>query len=559
MHILTVAEMQALEQAAYASGLAYETMMENAGYAVAQAIREHCEFLSRILILVGPGNNGGDGLVAARYLQEWGFETTVYVWRRAKQDDPNLTRAQKAGVTLLWADQDDGGHILGEQARCCHVLVDALLGTGAVGTLRGTLRELITRVHQSLNERTIKGNSREISLRDPHHAPEPVHSDKPYIVAVDVPSGLDCDSGFIDDLALHADLTVTFAYPKRGHYLYPGAAHVGRLLVADIGIDPTLAANYPWQIAIPETVAALLPARPPEAHKGTFGKALIIGGSANYVGAPRLSAEAAYRSGAGLVTLAVGETIYPIVAARMLEPTFLVLPDDLGALIPDALKVLIDNIKGYDALLIGPGLGTEEKTGEFLHELLMGQMTGHRPIGFRHQPDLAMKRMERVALPPIVLDADGLNLLKYCPAWWQHLPKGSVITPHPGEMARLLACNVGQVNANRFEVASRAATQWGCVVVLKGAYTIIAAPDGRGVVIPFANPALATAGTGDVLAGAIVGLMAQGMRGYEAAVCGAYLHGLAGELRREQIGHTGMLAGDLLPLLPEAIQRLLKR
>ncbi len=553
MYLLTVAEMRALEQAAHAVGLAYETMMENAGHAVALAIRDHCEFYTRVLILVGPGNNGGDGLVTARYLQEWGFEAIVYIWKRSEQNDPNLTRAQEAGATVLWADQDTDWQQLAELTRRCDVLVDALLGTGATGMLRGTLRELVAQVRQGLSERTIEPDDAGSPLRDPHHALDPKCDGRPYIVAVDVPSGLDCDTGAIDDLALYADLTVTFAYPKRGHYLYPGAAHVGRLLVADIGIDPTSAAGSAWQVAVPEFVAAMLPARPAQAHKGIFGKALIVAGSAHYVGAPRLAAEAAYRSGAGLVTLAVGETIYPIIAARALEPTFLILPDDLGAIIPDALRVLEEYIKGYDALLVGPGLGAEEKTGEFLRELLVGQAAGRRPIGFRNQANPAV---ERPPLPPMVLAADGLNLLRYCPLWWEYLPAGSVITPHPGEMARLLGCDIGQVNADRIGIASQAATQWGCVVVLKGAYTVAAAPDGRGAIIPYANPVLATAGTGDVLAGAIVGLMAQGLNGYEAAICGAYLHGLAGELRREQIGNAGMLAGDLLPLLPSAIQQI---
>jgi len=373
------------------------------------------------------------------------------------------------------------------------------------------------------------------------------------VVAVDVPSGLDSDTGAIDVCALLADLTVTFAYPKRGQYAFPGAEYVGELLVADIGIDPALASDLPDEVADAQVVAALLPKRPAASHKGTYGKALIVAGSTNYVGAPCLAAEGAYRVGAGLVTLAVPEVIHPMVAAKVTETTFLVLPHDMGALVPDALPVLAPQMKDYQALLVGPGLGRDPKTRELVAEMLARKGARRRPIGFAPTPS---PEEEPLSLPPLVVDADALNLLAEIDGWWEHLPAPAILTPHPGEMARLTRSSVDAIQRDRLTAAREAASRWGQVVVLKGAYTVVATPEGAVTVIPFANAALATAGTGDVLAGAIVGFLAQGLAARDAAVCGAYLHGLAGEMWSRKRARAGMLAGDLLALLPEALAAL---
>ncbi len=563
MKLVSTEEMRRLERAANDAGHSYAAMMERAGQATAAAIKGRTTAAAKVLVLVGPGNNGGDGLVAARYLHAWGYKVTVYIWKREPADDPNLARAGELGIPILWAAEDEGWERLEALARGCDVLVDALLGTGATGAFRGTLRELLSVVQRALaargpnpqpstpnRESPTKNQEPPTILRGLLDAPRQEPSG-PLVVAVDVPSGLNCDTGEIDPLALRADVTVTFAYPKRGHFLFPGAGYVGELLIADIGIDPALAEGLPDEVATPEQVGSLLPPRPIDAHKGTFGKALIVAGSANYTGAPSLAAEAAYRVGAGLVTLALAEAVYPIVAGRLTEATYLILPHELGALVPEAWRVLAEHLEGYDALLVGPGLGREPATGEFLFALLEGRRTGRRTVGFTPPPEVE----ERVKLPPLVIDADGLNLLAGRPNWWESLPPGSVLTPHPGEMARLLGGGARVAPGERIQIAREAAQRWGCTVVLKGAYTLVASAEGRITLIPFANPALATAGTGDVLAGAIVGLMAQGLPGYQAALCGAYLHGLAGELRRREIGPAGMLAGDLLPLLPLARQR----
>jgi len=229
----------------------------------------------------------------------------------------------------------------------------------------------------------------------------------------------------------------------------------------------------------------------------------------------------------------------------------------MGALVPRAAQVVSEQAPNYQAMLVGPGFGREPVTGQFLCALLSGRQPGRKPLGFRSEDDAgALGAPGQVRFPPWVVDADGLYLLPLCDQWWEHLPASSVLTPHPGEMARLLGAEVQAVQADRVGVAAGAAARWGCTVVLKGAYTVVAGPDGRVTVIPFANPALATAGTGDVLAGAIVGLVAQGLSGYQAAVVGAYLHALAGEMAGRDMGRAGVLAGDLLPRLPLAIASL---
>ena len=554
MKLVTAEEMRRLERAANDADLTYAIMMENAGHAVALAIAERTR-LAHVAVLIGPGNNGGDGLVVARYLYQWGYKVDIYIWKRTQQDDPNLARAQELGILFTWAEQDRGFQKLSDLVRSCDVLVDALLGTGVTGPLHGNLCDLLRSVRRGLEVRAasiVETLPPRILFGATSQAR--IANRTPLVVAVDLPSGLNSDTGEIDELALTADLTVTFAYPKRGQFLFPGAAYVGELQVADIGLSPALAEGLPTEVGTPQEIASYLPKRPPDAHKGTFGKALIVAGSTNYVGAPYLAAEAAYRSGAGLVTLAVAERIYSIVATKLTEATLLVLPDDLGVLIPSAVRVLAKAIQGYDALLLGPGLGREPATRDFIGALLMGNSPeGRRPVGFGvscRGPEQPLK------LPPTVIDADGLNLLATFPCWWEHLPQDTVLTPHMGEMARLVGCEIQDIAADRFGKAHEAAMKWRCTVVLKGAHTIVASAAGNLTAIPFANPALATAGTGDVMAGTIVGLMAQGLPGQSASICGAYLHGLAGEIWRERWGQVGMLASDLLPLLPQAVQRL---
>ncbi len=560
MKIVTVKEMRHIEQSTDASGLSFAAMMENAGRAVAQAMARRVVVEGRrVLVLVGPGNNGGDGLVAAHYLRQMGAEVSCYIWKRQVNSDANFVRAVEDGVPVVWMKDDGDLSKLRGHVGQAEVIVDALLGTGASRPIEGALKVLLETVRGGLVERQ--------ALRSPlvtptWPAPGP---DVPLIVAVDLPTGLDADSGQLDPVALPADLTVTFACPKCGQLRFPGAEAVGELFIADIGVPEALTAGGDLELVTAEEVRRLLPARPLDAHKGTFGKALIVAGSVNYSGAAALAAAAATRVGAGLVTLAPPRGLQATLSAAVAEPTFLLLPQDMGVLAPGGMKILAEKLPDYQALLIGPGLTTEKPTVEFVREFFSQAGTQmarrQRSIGFlasAREEGEAEVAPESLTLPPLAVDADALNILSGFEKWWNMLPGHSILTPHPGEMARLMGqgTETSAVQADRWGVARRMAAEWQQVVALKGAFTVVAAPDGRLAVSPFANPGLACGGSGDVLAGAVVGLLAQGLAPFEAAVAGVYLHGLAAELVRGELGDAGMVASDLLTALPEAISLL---
>jgi hydroxyethylthiazole kinase-like uncharacterized protein yjeF len=538
MRITTTEQMREIEKAADAQGLAYATMMENAGRAVAQEIERRLDVRgATVLALVGPGNNGGDGLVAARHLHDAGAQVRLYLWKRKLKGDQNFQLTQERDIPYTAADDDADLSTLGDLLSSADVILDAMLGTGASRPIGGILKEILDAVR---------------GLRDQ----EPGAS--PFLVAVDVPTGLDCDSGAVDPAAVPVDLTVTLALPKLGFYAFPASDYLGALVVSDIGIPEMLTAQLELQLAEPHWVRSLLPQRPRDAHKGTFGKALIVAGSPNYTGAAYLASAAATRVGAGLVTLCLAESLHPVLASKLTEVTFLLLPHDLGALVPQAASLVEQRLPDYSALLLGPGLGTEDPTVEFVHRLLGTHIPGgRRHIGFLgSENETSGEEEEGPRLPPVVVDADGLNSLAGLPQWWEPFPSRSVLTPHPGEMSRLLGCSVEDIETDRLGAAQRAARDWHQVVVLKGAHTVVAAPDGRTALSPFANPGLATAGTGDVLAGSIVGFLAQGLEPYEAAVAGVYVHGAAGELATAALGDAGTIASDLLPLLPQVLKEL---
>lgn len=569
MRVLTVEEMRRVEKAADESGHSYAEMMERAGRGLAEALlaRQDVE-ARRILVLVGPGNNGGDGLVAARYLAEAGAEVACYLLKPRDDDDPNFRAVRERELFITGAAADKDWRKLRKLVAGADVILDALLGTGVRLPLRGNVVKLLEQVSAGLKRRAEQAARR--TLRTPARPAAPLST--PLVVGVDGPSGLDYDSGDLAPQALPADLTVTFAYPKRGHFLFPGAAACGELVVANIGVRQDLAQKLlgepALEVATAEMVGALLPERPRDAHKGTFGKALLVVGSINYTGAAYLAASGATRVGTGLVTLAVPGAIHDALAAKISEATYLILSQSLGIVAPDAVKLLSEKMGDYQAVLLGSGLTQEKEAVEFVHKLLRTEALHKRKrrIGFQSgeassSPDGVDQEdaeERRLAFPPLVVDADGLNALAVLKdeEWWRRLPAPAVLTPHPGEMARLMGVGAKEVQADRVGVAREMAPKWGHVIALKGAHTVVAGPDGRVVVLPFATAALATAGSGDVLAGAIVGLLAQGLAPFEAALAGAYLHGLAGIWAGEEIGLAGAVASDLLPRLPRALARV---
>jgi NAD(P)H-hydrate epimerase len=534
LYIVTTQQMQAAEKAANAAGLSYEQMMENAGRVIAEAIEARFGAAGRrVLVLAGPGNNGGDGLVIARHLARMGSVVTIYAWKRNTDGDKNWALLDQTSVERVKAEDHGAQARLAQLLEEAAIIVDALLGTGVSRPIEGSLAELLQQAKSVITARRIP-HAGQTRLIDPAR-PTLKAEFGPVVVAVDVPSGLNSDTGAVDPHTLAADLTVTLAAVKRGHILPPGVDVVGRLMVGDIGLT---AGHYPagasLELATAAKAAALLPARPASAHKGTFGTALLVAGSKNYTGAAILSGQSAVRIGAGLVNIAAPAASYRVVVSRVPEAIYTPLPDEDGYIAPTAIKPLTEAFERANALLVGPGLSQAAPTTAFLKNLLAG----------------------RDLLPPLIADADALNILAKEKDWHRLLPTQSIITPHPGEMSRLMNTTISEVQANRLETAGQMAAQWQQVVLLKGAHTVIAAPDGRVMVMPFANPALAKAGSGDVLAGAIVGLRAQGLDSFEAAVAGAYLHGLAGELVREHLGSASAAAGDLVSYLPAAVRAL---
>ena len=559
MRILSISEMRALESTADMAGYSYAQMMEQAGKSLAIAVVQHMPIKGRrILVLVGPGNNGGDGLVAARLLHDSGAHVTVYLTsKRDPEEDAVFKQTQAGGVKVVYAQDDPQCEKLHRLVAQTHVILDSLLGIGATPPLRGVIADVLRNVKTGLAQSTTD------PLTPLNRPPKPT-SPRPWIVAVDGPSGLDFDSGAIDPLALKAHLTVTFAAPKWGQFALPGAEYVGELLVADIGIPKNVEiSSKGTAVAAPETIRQWLPSRPLDGHKGTFGKALIVAGSVNYTGAALLAASAAVRAGTGLVTLAIPTMLHPAIVPALPEVIYLLLPHTQGVLDGHAAAPLVEKLgskspsgehrPAYSAMLVGPGLSHTPETTGFLRRLL-GLDTAKRSTGFI--PTESKPQNGRPILPPLVVDADGLNILSNIPDWHTLLPPETILTPHPGEMARLTGKTTAEVQADRLRTAQTSAAAWGHVVVLKGAFTVIAAPSGETMLLPFANPGLGSAGTGDVLAGTIVALRAQGVEAFKAAVVGAYLHGLAGEIVRERLGTAGITASDVAQSLPEAIQRI---
>jgi len=550
MRILSVTEMKAIESAADAAGHSYEAMMALAGSGLAMAIRQRLTLQGkRVLVLVGPGNNGGDGLVAARHLRKNGASVAAYLTRaRDSESDKVFRMAREQDVDIYLAGDDTDQKALRALVSQADVIIDALLGTGAHPPLTGTVADVVTAVSRYLKDVPLP------PLTHVHRGTPP-RRHRPLMVAADGPSSLDFDTGEVDDRALNADMTVTFAMPKWGHAALPGAAKVGELIIADIGIPRSVTIPEGVELVTPDWVCELLPPRPIDANKGTFGKALIVAGSANYTGAAILAARAAVRAGTGLVTLATPSMLHTAIVPAVPEATCLLLPHTLGIVNAHAVSLLREHASRYSAILIGPGLGNAAESQGFLADLL--ESNGRkRSTGFIKD---AAHAAAPEPLPPLVLDADGLNILTTMPDWASRLPEGTVLTPHPGEMSRMTGLTIPEIQANRLEIAQTWSKTWNQVVVLKGAFTVVAGPDRQPAILPFANSGLASAGTGDVLAGTIVALRAQGLDAFDAAIAGGYLHGLAGEIAAVQHGTAGMAAGDVADGIAKAWQRLTSR
>ncbi|MBI5834849.1 MAG: NAD(P)H-hydrate dehydratase [Armatimonadetes bacterium] len=506
--LLTAAEMRELDRATIEDhGLAGVVLMEHAGRAVAEAARDLAGGAGRHITLVcGKGNNGGDGFVAARWLLRWGFVPEVFLVGdpESVQGDArtNLNLLLRAGSGVETLAEEAHLVLLTGSLRRAVVVVDALLGTGLTGPPGGVVGGAI---------RTVNAGGRPV-------------------LAVDLPSGLNADSGEVYDPHIEAVRTVTFGAYKRGLALQPGADCAGEVSVIDIGLPTALlnALDKAPALVEPADVAARLPRRAADFHKGLAGRVLLIAGSRALGGAALLAARGAARGGAGLVTLALPACLAD--SARLATPETMCrsMPEtDDGALNPDCAELLAPLVATADAVGIGPGLGTGE---------------GARA---------ALAAAFAAATGPLVLDADALNLLADSPELRDGVDVPLILTPHPGEAARLLKSEVRRVQADRLGAAATIARRYGATTLLKGAPTVVATSAGRLTLNPTGCPAMASGGMGDVLTGLLAALLAQGLSPSDAALVGAWLHGRAGELAADG-ADAGLLAGDLADALPAA-------
>jgi hydroxyethylthiazole kinase-like uncharacterized protein yjeF len=544
MKLVSVSEMRAIEEEADANGLTYSIMMENAGHNLSREVLQLSyanddEEDIQVLGLVGPGNNGGDTLVALAHLAEKGWKARAFLIKRKASADPLVKRLEEADGEIYLAEKDLDFQQLATFIETADVVLDGVLGTGFKLPLKADIGKTLSAAKSFID-----------ALEWP-----------PLVVAVDCPSGVDCDDGEIAEECIPADATITMAAVKQGLLKLPAHDLIGELRVVEIG---TLDGLKSWQ-AIKSEVAedtlavSLLPDRPTDAHKGTFGTALIAAGSVNYTGAALLAGKAAYRIGVGLVTLAVAAPLHLPLAGQLPEATWVLLPHEMGVIAAGAADVLLANLDRVTALLIGPGLGMEDTTKEFFANLLDGAMTKptHGRLGFVQSSPGEKTGAKVPVLPPLVVDADGLKLLAKLPNWPKLIPALTILTPHPGEMAILTGLPTDKIQQDRSTTARKYAKEWGHVIVLKGAFTVVAAPDGCTTTIPVATPALARAGTGDVLAGLIVGLRAQGLEAYDAARLGAWVHAQAGLAAAQVQGSTSaVMAGDVLDAVSDVLAGL---
>jgi len=514
--VLTSAQMQQVDRETIkVLGLPGAVLMESAGRAVVGAIEKHPRLgqRRRALILCGKGNNGGDGFVVARHLQKRCREGFPLVLLCGKLDELTgnaslMARvAENCGVRIVELGKNNLDELVHALDKC-DLVVDGLLGSGATGAPR----DLIGRVIETIHECQVP------------------------VVAIDSPSGVEMDTGQAPGSVVSAELTVTFGFEKIGHRLYPGRSLCGEIVVADIGFPDCAVSKLNSKLFVSESsdVKNCLPFRRPDSHKGDYGRILVVGGSTGLTGAPVLTSEAALACGAGMVTAAVPASLNIIFETKLTETMTLPVEDSgRGVLQLEALEAIMKAISTkMDVLALGPGLGRDKGTVKLVNELA-----------------------RKVRLP-VVVDADGLNALASNPGALEFFQAPVIITPHPGEMARLTGLSAEKVRKRPIETARNFAAEKKVVVLLKGAPSVVAHPDGLTVLNPTGGPWMSKAGSGDVLTGVIAALLAQGLESFDAAFCGAYLHGLAGDIAAEKLGEYTPVASDMIECLDQALARV---
>ena len=509
MRLVKASEIQEMDRLTIEEiGIPGVVLMENAARGAGRVFLDHFAPPpdSRVLILCGRGNNGGDGYVMARVLSQAGLRVTVLVLAEfnkiAGDALVNLQIIRRMGLDILQVTSEAQWKRQRRLLKDCDFIIDGLLGTGLNSSVRGFYALVIEGINRA-------------------HKP---------VTAIDIPSGLNSDTGQVMGAAVQADLTITFGFPKIGQLVFPGAGLVGRLARMDIGIPEAVAERIPGRYRLIESgdFHDLFASEKPDIHKGNRGHLLVLAGSTGKTGAAALTSLGALRAGAGLVTLGIPESLNPIVENKLTEAMTFPLPEtDESSLSLEAEKEILELMKGKTAVAIGPGLSTHGETS-----LLVRKIVAQCPL-------------------PMVIDADGLNALSSDPAVLTKCKGRAILTPHPGEMARLTGVSNSEVQADRIGVAEAFVRNHGCCLVLKGARTVVAEPEGRISINPTGNPALSSGGSGDVLTGLIAGFLARGWPLSKAAAAGVYLHGLAADRLSEDMGQSGILAGDLLDVIPD--------
>ena len=512
--VLTAKEMQKIDAIAsshYAiDGL---KLMENAGKSIVNQIKRRFDDLlnKKIFIFCGKGNNGGDGFVAACLFFGMGVSVTVILLEKRinlkGNASINAELAFNLGVTII---EIEGMHSdLSQYNLCsCDIIIDALLGTGLTRPVEGIYKQVVEQINQS----------------------------QKFIASVDIPSGLDSDTGLLKGVFIRADLTIALTLPKRSHLLFPSAALIGELQIVDIGItsDVIVSQNIKLQVTEEADLISWFQKRPADSHKGSYGHVLVIAGSRGKGGSAGLTALAALRMGCGLVTLALPESCQKKLEFHPLEVMTVSAPETaLGTFSLSSKEVLLSHAKGKAAVAIGPGISTEPETVQLINELL---------------PLIDC---------PLIIDADGINAIAQNQNLISKLSAETILTPHPKEMSRISGIKISKILKNRVDITRQFALDHSVNIILKGASSIVCQPDGITTINPTGNPGMATAGTGDILTGVIASLIAQGFSSPKAAIAGTYLHGLTGDIYASQESQTSLIAGDLLRTLPKTIKRIL--
>lgn len=488
-------------------GLPGVVLMENAGSRILEEVVATSKGLTnkkpKVLILAGGGNNGGDGFVVARKLVDLGWEPQLWLLVPAEKitgdAKVHLNAYLNRGLKLFTLKNNDEFQQHLTQA---DIIVDAILGTGVKGAVREQLAQIINMVNNRENSSTP-------------------------VISVDIPSGVNSDNGKVVGEAIKATKTVTFVCPKKGFFLQDGPKYIGEWKAVDISVPPSIAEDL--QLELPQLLTESLieksiPKRPQNGHKGTFGHALVVGGSRSYVGAPIFTAKAVLHSGAGLVTLAIPEGIYPMAATQYPEALFLPLSEEKeGYFSKDAIEELVPHLHQYDSIAVGPGMSRFSDGEEWLVKLV---------AGLNDQP--------------IVIDADALYLLRNNLKQLKQHRGPVILTPHPGEMATLIKKSVKEIEGNRLEIAQKFAEEYQVLLVLKGHRSIIATPGGEVYINPYGHDALAKGGSGDVLAGLITSFLAQGASPLQALLAASFLHAKSGENQAKVLSHYGVMPMDLI-------------